>query len=64
MQEWRAAGSTCLIREAAKEFGLPEQEEVLMLLDLGYPTEDAGVLCQITATAKNFQRQSAICKIL
>ena len=50
--------------EAAKEFGLPEQEEVLMLLDLGYPTEDAGVLCQITATAKNFQRQSAICKIL
>ena len=27
--------------EAAKEFGLPEQEEVLMLLDLGYPTEDA-----------------------
>ena len=30
--------------EAAKEFGLPEQEEVLMLLDLGYPTEDAGPL--------------------
>lgn len=30
--------------EAAKEFGLPKQEEVLMLLDLGYPAEDAGPL--------------------
>ena len=30
--------------EAAKEFGLPDHEEVLMLLDLGYPAEDAGPL--------------------
>ena len=28
----------------AKELGLPENEEVLMLLDLGYATEDAGPL--------------------
>ena len=28
--------------EAAREFGLPDQEEVLMLLDLGYPAEGAG----------------------
>ena len=28
--------------EAAREFGLPEHEEVLMLLDLGYPAEGAG----------------------
>ena len=27
--------------EAAKEFGLPENEEVLMLMDLGYPAEGA-----------------------
>ena len=30
--------------EAVKEFGLPDHEEVLMLLDLGYPAEDAGPL--------------------
>ena len=29
---------------AAKEFGLPENEEVLMLLDLGYGAEGAGPL--------------------
>ena len=29
---------------AAKEFGLPENETVLMLLDLGYPAEGAGPL--------------------
>lgn len=29
---------------AAKEFGLPENEEVLMLLNLGYPAEGAGPL--------------------
>lgn len=28
--------------EAAREFGLPDHEEVLMLLDLGYPAEGAG----------------------
>lgn len=30
--------------EAAKELGLPENEEVLMILDLGYPAEGAGPL--------------------
>lgn len=29
---------------AAKEFGLPENEEVLMLMDLGYAAPDAGPL--------------------
>ena len=30
--------------EAAREFGLPENEEVLMLMDLGYPAEGAAPL--------------------
>ncbi len=30
--------------EAAKVFDLPEDEEVLMMLDLGYPAEEAGPL--------------------
>ncbi|MCF0238270.1 MAG: nitroreductase family protein [Sphaerochaetaceae bacterium] len=30
--------------EAAKTFGLPENEEVLCFIDLGYPSEGAGPL--------------------
>ena len=32
------------LNKVAEEFDLPENEEVLMIFDLGYPTEDAGPL--------------------
>ena len=40
---------------AAKELHLPENEEVLMLLDLGYAAEGAS-LWRITASARSFPK--------
>ena len=37
-------GGPRITHELAKELGLPENEEVLMILDLGYAAEGAGPL--------------------